>query len=124
MDFRFVVRFALIVVVSVLVGACGAPETEFCCAVVDVDSNTRLLTVRDTATGHTYECKLNEGKEVAMLRPGDALAINVTRLRRLSSGQMESSAQAATGCGGWNGPRGADTKTTKTPPRPVPPRPR
>jgi hypothetical protein len=98
-----------------------------CCSVVSFDAKTRLVTVRDAASGATYQCTVPASQEASLLKAGVKVDLDVAALARAkagggssSTGQAATSSSTTSSCGGWNGPR---TGTTKPPGQP-PPKPR
>lgn len=99
----------LSILVEFSLGSALVHAADICCSIVKFNSTTRVVTVRETATGDTYQCKVPESQDSKALKAGAKVGLNLKTLKRMQPGETATAANA-TKCGGWNGPRGAETR--------------
>jgi hypothetical protein len=78
-----------------------------CCGIVAIDTKSRLITVKEKATGATCQYRVTDVGELGRLKlgqPVDAGVLPQAQLVHATTGKTGNST-----CG-WNGPRGGDTR--------------
>ena len=95
--------------------AASARETP-CCSIKSINARTRMVTVTEKKTSCTYEFEAKEAKDLAGLKIGTAVSLDVTQLRVVSEptgsvGSAATSSGVGSGACGSNVARNAKTKT-------------
>lgn len=79
-----------------------------CCGITAIDTEGGLITVKEKATGATCQYRVADAAALRKLKVGQAVDAGV--LPQAQPVQGATGKAPSSTCGGWNGPRGGDTR--------------
>jgi hypothetical protein len=80
-----------------------------CCSITAIDTKGGLITIKEKATGATCQYRVADAGALRNLKVGGAVDPNVLPQAQPVQGAA-GKAGSSTTCGGYNGPRGGDTR--------------